>query len=1231
MSFRVIIIALSFFTCFTFLSEVNLGQPNSFDSESLNNLTEIAKQEIIIEWIEKSQDRSRWSHQARMEFAKSALNYSASLEDENLRMKAMYSIGELYLNEAEFDLAYAYFDTLSQYATTINDLSLLIKANNSRASVLRYRGDIFNALDITYNSYQLAREKDLPDLQALSANNLGIIYRHLGENIIALEFFNEALETAKNEADTSQIILAHVGLGNFYWFEKDLQKSRSNYEIAMELALLIGDNQHIASLNNNMGNIYREMDEYSTALDYYTDALDMLDAINVVGLKVVILRNIGLVYQKMGNFNRAMQYLQQSQSIAEEIGVDTFIRDNYLTISQLYASLNNVSKAYDNLLQYNQLNDKLNTSQLLNRISYFNDRINNAQRQEELYKYRFERNFFILIIALLFLVFIALFSILTFKRFKDRRRHVDRLKNTLQDKIITEKALRQSEENYQTLIKTLNEGLVVLDQDNRIEFLNQKASKILGVNDKDSLLGESIERFLFSSEDEKLFQEKAELQKMGISDHYEIKLKNLTGDVLWAHLSSAPILDQNLKANGSVALLSDITEKKKSEQTYGELTANLNQKIKQLNCLYDITDISGVPGITFEEIIEKSLEIIPVGLRYSHDIGVQIVFENKTYASKNFVDTEWSYSVPIKVQKKKLGYIKVAYTEEKPNINRDSFHFNEKILLKNISEKFGQIIESKNLELAIRENQEKLKEVQRIAKIGNWEKDFQTGNCTFSETFFDIVDISPERRKFFDYSRLLEIIHPDDKEIFQEFEKRLYQDHGINDNTTNYRIITHEGVIKFIFSSAKLIYDKTDKKSGSVFTVQDITDQKNTQELQHHAEVALKTSEAKQQVLANMSYEMRTPITGIMGMTDFLLQSGLNPSQMELAKTIKDSSIGLLNTINNILDLQRIEAGKFRLNNAVFSLSRLMERISSLFAALTRNREINLTFDIQSNIPESIISDQARLYQVITSLLSIATENAGKGNIQIRLRQENNLGNKMLIMVEVVDDFSNIDLDQVREIINPPKDTDDSILERKDNLSVGLAISKKLVDMLDGNIGVEKNNSQGTIFHFTFYTTVANVENPDESIPVNPHKSPENILADIKGVRVLCVEDQRINQKVINLMLSHAQCEITLAKNGKEAIEQMENNKFDIILLDMVMPVMDGFETLSVMKQKFKKRPPVIALSANVLEEDREKYFLAGVDDYISKPINATELYEKIEKWYNQLKNRRQKKSVTKK
>ncbi len=1196
------------------------------DIYNWENLSYEEKSQTIQQWIDKSSDRIRWSHGARKEFAKIAYQHAVELEDTELKMASMRCLAELYLNEALFDTALTYFDSIYQYALKVDDKKLQIEMYNFTGSVYRYKGNIYDALGLIYDAYNLALDNEFTELEALSANNLGVIYRNLGENKIAMGYYREALESGMMAKDTNQIIAAYAGMGNFHWYEKNVQQAHEYYQKGMKLAKLSHDMHHIASLNNNIGNIYREQEEFDTALFHYSAAFGLLEEVNIVGLKAVILRNIGLVYHKKGNYQEGLKHIQQSLDIAEEVGIKDFMRENYYTLSQIYDSMGNLEESYRYLQLYTKYNQQIYKTQLLNRISYFNEKVTDAQRNEELYRFRLERHVFILIIVILFLIFLGLFSILMFKRFKEKRKHIERLKSTLQDKVITEKALRQSEENYQTLIKTLNEGLIVLNENNIIEFVNLKACKVLGANNKNQLIGSPFEKFLLTPEDEKLFLEKVELQKMGISDHYEIKMKNVAEDVMWANLSSAPILDENLNAKGCVALISDVTEKKKSEQTYSELTTSLNQKIKQLNCLYDITDISGVPGITFEEIMEKSLEIIPVGLKYSHDIGVQIVFDKKTYCSRNFRDTNWSYSVPIKVQKKKLGFIKVVYLEEKPNVNKDPFHFSEKILLKNVSEKFGQIIESKNLEKVLRENQDRLEEVQRIAKIGNWEKYLQSDDCFFSETLFDILDISPERRKFFDYSRLLEIIHPDDKEVFLNFEKNLLKKEAERNITVNYRVITHQGSVKYMFSSGKIIRNEKKEKVSCVYTVQDITEQKYTQELQHHAEIALKTSEAKQQVLANMSYEMRTPITGILGMVDFLFNSGLNKEQMELAKTIKDSSMGLLNTINNILDLQRIEAGKFRLNNSLFSLNQLSDKISSLFTALTRSKEIQLNITIQPDIPQQIISDQSRLYQIITNLVSIVAENVDKGTVNIEFKLESTVENRALLLVEVYHKHCHIDSSYIQTLLKSSRLQDEINLQKKDTTSVGLTISRKLVDMLEGSMGVEHSDDKGTIFYFTFF-----IEMPSDKVlkeKKQPEASAEKVLDSIKGTKVLCVEDQKINQKVLKLMLAHAKCNTVMASNGKEALELMSNQEFDVILLDMVMPVMDGKETLQVMKLESKTYPPVIALSANVLDEDKDAYFDAGVNDFISKPINAAELYEKINIWKGQHKRKSIKKTL---
>ncbi len=822
-------------------------------------------------------------------------------------------------------------------------------------------------------------------------------------------------------------------------------------------------------------------------------------------------------------------------------------------------------------------------------------------------------NVIILVMVLLLLLLSISFSVFIFYRLKEKRSHIQHLKNTIREKNNTEKALRQSEENYQTLIKTLNEGLIALDHNFKIEFINAKASKILGIEDRSSLIGESLDRFLLTYEDQKLFKDKMELQKLGISDHYEVKMKNIAGDMLWVSLSSAPILDENLRTKGSVTLITDVTDRKKSEESYNELTSNLNQKIKQINCLYDISDISGVPGISFEDIIHKSIEIIPVGLKYSHDIGVQIIFDDKVYESKNYKDTPWAYVVPIKVQKKKLGQLKVVYLEEKPKINKDPFHFNEKILLKNISEKFGQIIESKKLEKVLRENQEKLQEIQRIAKIGFWEKDLKLDKIFFSDTFFDIADISPERRKFFDYDKFVEIIHPDDKQNFLAYSKEKNKSKKDNTQIFTFRIITNKGHIKNIYSNKRVINDEKSDLKTVVFIIQDITDQKISQEMRYNAEVALKTSEAKQHVLANMSYEMRTPINGIMGMVDFLIKTKLDHEQLELSKTIKESSEGLLNIINNILDLSMTETGKLHLNNKSFKFSDLIKKTEALFYALTRHKDLNLAIEHDPNIPDYISTDKDRLFQVITNLLSNAVENSESGSIAIRTKLDRIHEDQLTVLLEVADNSKTVDSRVLKSIYKSYDLGQSLFVQGNEGSDSAIAISQKLVELLGGTIGFHANNKKhGRTFYFTFLAKVLTPDNYPENL--SAEKQMED-LKNLEGSKILYVEDKVVNQKVIALMLKHVKCNVDLAENGKQAIEMMLNKDYDVVLLDMVMPVMDGLETMRVMKSKFKMHPPVIALSANVLEADKKKYFSYGVADYISKPVKSEDLYEKLLKW----------------
>ncbi len=1175
-----------------------------------NGLPENQREILITDLVEKSSDRVMWSHRARLEFALTAYEYAQKLENPNLKMRAMFNMAELYFQQGNFDYALEYFDTLLLYANETSDLVLEIKTKCYLGSIYRYKGEVYEALGITYDAHQKVLASNLEKLISLTSNHLGLIYRNLGDTAIAMDFYRQALDNALEFNDAYQSILAYTYIGNLVRSQGDVNKAYEYYLTAMELAITNNDMQNIASLNNNIGNIYRDRGNYDQALDYYYLALGMVDEIFLVGLETVILRNMGVTFKQKGDLDEAYSYITKSLESSEKAQLLWLTRDNYQTLSEIYHQLDQDQEAYSYLMKYNQLNQQIFNDRLINSINYFNERIFDAQQKEQLYRFRWQKNLLLLTIAGLGLLFLILLFVMIYSRLREKKSHVESLETTLREKEITEKALIQSEENYQTLIRTLNEGLVVLDLDNKIEFVNFKACKVFGVKDKSELTGRNFKGFLLTPEDEKLYNDKMELQKMGISDHYEVKMKNVSGDLLWVNLSSAPILDENLRSKGSVTLITDVSDRKKYEETYSDLTTDLNQKIKQLNCLYDISDISGVPGITFEEIIEKSLEIIPVGLKYTHDIGVQIMFDNKIYASENYKETPWSYLVPIKVQKKKLGHIKVAYLEPKPKINKDPFHFNEKILLKNISEKFGQILEAKNLEKVLHENQERLQEIQRIAKIGDWEKDLASGEFTFSDNFFNIAEVSAERRKFFGTEKLIEMVHPEDNYALDE----LVKDDDLDNNilSFHYRIITQQGVIKNIYSSRKVVRDDKNQPFRIIYTIQDVTEQKVNQELKYSAEVALRTSEARQQVLADMSYEMRTPLNGINGVVEFLLKSNLSSEQMNLTKTIKDSSEGLMNIINNIQDLSRIEYGNIQMHDKVFDLNQFTQEIANLFTALTRHKELKLSIDLDKKIPTKIVADEMRLNQVISNLISSAVKRNVKGNIDIRIWLEKKHKEHMVIRVEINDPCK----DDIRKLplnlIGSPESISDTEIYKTEELS--LSISQKLVDLMGGILSMGTDKKKGSIASFDF---IAKKPEKTSEKSIKNGNQEDNIKV-IEGLKILYAEDKIINQKVITLMLSHAKVDVVLANNGAEALDMMSKDKFDIILLDMIMPVMDGMETVKAIREQFDSSPPLIGVTANAMEKSKKLYLDNGLDDIITKPVNPAELYQKIAHWHLQ-------------
>lgn len=370
-------------------------------------------------------------------------------------------------------------------------------------------------------------------------------------------------------------------------------------------------------------------------------------------------------------------------------------------------------------------------------------------------------------------------------------------------------------------------------------------------------------------------------------------------------------------------------------------------------------------------------------------------------------------------------------------------------------------------------------------------------------------------------------------------------------------------------------------------------------------ELAFETANFKDKFLANMSHEIRTPLNGIIGMLDVYYASHeLTEKQKSQLGIVKSSSHSLLNIINDILDLSKLQAGKMNISEVNTIIEEIVSQTTNLFKPLADEKNIKLEIILAKEVPKYIIIDKNRVQQIINNLTSNAIKFTEEGFVKIEIK----LNSSNQIIINVKDSGIGIDLKAQKDVFLEFQQIDDSNKRRIDGTGLGLSICKQLVELMGGEIGLISEPNKGSCFWFTlnFKEGVKEIE----KTKISPKR--KNI-----SFNVLVVEDKAINQKVIELMLKKLGHQIEVANNGFECLEKFNPEKFQIILMDVQMPGMDGVEAVKKLKEKYTNLPPIIGLSANSMEGDAEKYMRLGFDDYLSKPVTLSALQEKIEKYFN--------------
>ena len=519
------------------------------------------------------------------------------------------------------------------------------------------------------------------------------------------------------------------------------------------------------------------------------------------------------------------------------------------------------------------------------------------------------------------------------------------------------------------------------------------------------------------------------------------------------------------------------------------------------------------------------------------------------------------------------------------------------------------ITEQKRSAKELEEGEERLRLATEAAELGTWDYDIATGHFVSSARHRQIIGFESGENPGRDWSKenILRYVHPDE----HQSAEKAFED-AIHTGRLSYEahVIRPDKTTCWVKVNGTTFYDDHHVPIRLLGTIQDITVEKTVEtELREAKRLSEESLRFKEQFLANMSHEIRTPMNAIVGFTDLILKTPLQPEQKQFIDAIKTSGENLLVIINDILDFSRLQAGGFTFEKINFRLSQLMGTLTDLMLPKSVEKGIKLSVVTEKDIPDDLIGDPTRLNQILLNLVGNAIKFTEKGEVKTRISVLHEDAENIELQFSVSDTGIGISADKIDAIFEVFMQATNETTRKYGGSGLGLSIVKQLVEQQNGRIRVESGVGTGSVFSFNI--VFGKNTKPQH---VEPER-PENELPAVGDLKILLVEDNKLNQVLAKTALTSWNWQVEIAENGLVAIEKLKQQDFDLILMDIQLPEMDGYEATRYIRAEFtggKRLTPIIAVTAHAMPNEEKKCYVAGMNGYISKPFTPKILYTKI-------------------